>query len=558
MTVVTAARRTLLLVWMLLFGCVAAQADSRPPSWILISPAAVGMREPSLSPLLREVAPMELSRDTFDEGRAGPGQQAVAVTSILGADRWRSAGFTGYGVRVAIIDRGFEGAEELRGTGLPSNVRLRSFRADGDLNAGSEHGTLAARVVTSMAPRAELYLLNFSTPAELAALVDFVTAERIQVVSFSLSFVFVGPGNGTGAVDDVIGRSASDGAFWAVAAGNWAGQHWSGTFTDRSGNTVHEFAPGLEDDGRLYRAQDLITVALRWDNAWGAACDDYDLDLFGPDGALVRASRQVQDCHGDPVEKIEVLATRSGRYRARVIRVVGSAARRFDLVMLGTPDRGDVLDLSTAASSLLEPAEHPSVFTVGAAAAGNPMQVARFSSRGPTVDGRVKPDIIAPSGPQSFGDGSFSGTSAASPYVAAAAALLLEASPGLTPAEVPAQLRDRALDVPPAAADSESGAGLLQMGTVSGFGPLLPPGASAASFVDFTPRDSAVAVYRYRGPSGFPERFGYMLTGSRTPVAFYRLDVVRARFDAFVMRALASVDTFDVFNDGDFIFVRFQ
>ncbi len=501
---------------------------------------------------------LEASRRAAGPGAAASPQQGVSASALVGGDRWRAAGFTGYGVRVAIIDRGFAGYEALRGNGLPATVRARSFRADGNLDAGSDHGTLAARVVASMAPQAQLYLLNFSTQAELAALTSFLAEERIQVVSFSLSFVFAGPGDGTGAVADTIGRSAAGGVFWAVSAGNWATQHWSGTFTDRSGNNVHEFAPRVAENGRAYRVQDLITVALRWDNPWGAACDDYDLELFGPDGTLVRASRVLQDCQGDPVEKIEVLATRDGRYRARVVRVPGAAARRFDLVMLGTPDRGDALDFSTAGSSLLEPADHPAVFTVGAASALNPLQPARFSSRGPTVDGRLKPDLIAPAGPQPFGDGAFAGTSAATPYVAGAAALLLEAFPALSPRELATQLRARALDVPPAGPDADTGAGLLQMGTLSGLGPLLPPRASAAAFTDFTPPDAPLAVFRYRGPSGFPARFGYALTGARSPVAFYRLDIGRARFDLFVMRAPPFVNTFDVFNDGDFVWVRFQ
>lgn len=505
---------------------------------------------------------LQTSRRTGEPDVASPSPISAGPPSapaLIGADRWRAAGFTGYGVRVAIVDRGFAGYEALLGNGLPASTRARSFRADGNLAAGGDHGTLAARAVASMAPQTQLYLLAFSTQEELATLTAYLAQERIQVVSFSISFVFTGPGNGTGAVNDLIGRSVANGTFWAVSAGNWATQHWSGTFLDRSGNTVHEFAPGVEADSRVYRAQDLITVALRWDNLWGAACDDYDLELFDPDGSLIQASRGLQECHSDPVEKIEVLATRDGRYRTRVIRVAGSAARRFDLFMLGTPDRGEELEFSTASASLLEPADQPSVFTVGAASSLNLAQPSRFSSRGPTLDGRIKPDVLAPAGPQPFGDDSFAGTSAATSYAAGAAALLLEAYPVLSPRELADQLRQRALDAPPPGPDSDTGAGLLQMGTLSGLGPLLPAGASAAVFTtDVTQPNAALSVFRYRGPSGFPARFAYTLTGARTPAALYRLDIARARFDLFVMRAPPFVNTFDVFADGDFIFVRFQ
>ena len=58
-----------------------------------------------------------------------------------------------------------------------------------------------------------------------------------------------------------------------------------------------------------FNAGDLITASLRWDDTWGGACADYDIELFSPSGALVRASRDLQDCSGNPVESAQVLAT---------------------------------------------------------------------------------------------------------------------------------------------------------------------------------------------------------------------------------------------------------
>ena len=88
------------------------------------------------------------------------------------------------------------------------------------------------------------------------------------------------------------------------------------------------------------------------------------------------------------------------------------------------------------------------VITVGASDDSD--QIASFSSRGPTSDGRVKPDIAAPGvgivAARASGTAmgqvvdehytSASGTSMATPHAVGAAALLLQANPSLTPREV--------------------------------------------------------------------------------------------------------------------------
>jgi serine protease AprX len=88
------------------------------------------------------------------------------------------------------------------------------------------------------------------------------------------------------------------------------------------------------------------------------------------------------------------------------------------------------------------------VITVGAS--DDHDQIAAFSSRGPTSDGRVKPDIAFPGvgivAARAAGTAmgqvvdehytSASGTSMATPHAVGAAALLLQANPSLTPREV--------------------------------------------------------------------------------------------------------------------------
>ena len=72
--------------------------------------------------------------------------------------------------------------------------------------------------------------------------------------------------------------------------------------------------------------------------------------------------------------------------------------------------------------------------TIGASLAGNAGQLGTFSSRGPTVDGRIKPDVVTIGGKMVSASSvtsestcettTMTGTSMACPHVAAAAALV--------------------------------------------------------------------------------------------------------------------------------------
>ena len=111
-------------------------------------------------------------------------------------------------------------------------------------------------------------------------------------------------------------------------------------------------------------------------------------------------------------------------------------------------------------------------------------RITSFSSRGPTLDGRTKPDLVAPGRDitstvpptttstvggfvtgggnlQGLYYGSLSGTSMAAPHVAGVVALMLEANPGLDPIMVKRMLLATAQDLGGAGADNETGYGFV-------------------------------------------------------------------------------------------------
>ncbi len=105
-----------------------------------------------------------------------------------------------------------------------------------------------------------------------------------------------------------------------------------------------------------------------------------------------------------------------------------------------------------------------------------------FSAQGPTADERVKPDLTgldrvttAAHTRESSETPSFPDTSAATPHVAGAAALVLSAKPNATPDQVQQFLASRVQDIEEAGPDNKSGADDLRLGAPGGTVPATSP-----------------------------------------------------------------------------------
>jgi subtilisin family serine protease len=134
-----------------------------------------------------------------------------------------------------------------------------------------------------------------------------------------------------------------------------------------------------------------------------------------------------------------------------------------------------------------------------------------YSSRGPTKDNRVKPDITAPSHVSTAtygkytGDGpnqnpGFDGTSAAAPHIAGAAALVKQIFPQFTPQQVQEFLEKRAEDRGARGKDNDWGAGQLLLGNVV----VIPNAPANLAAVGRGPREIALTWQdRATNESGF-------------------------------------------------------
>jgi len=159
------------------------------------------------------------------------------------------------------------------------------------------------------------------------------------------------------------------------------------------------------------------------------------------------------------------------------------------------------------------PADADTVITVGAVDSFN--VVTSFSSRGPTADDRIKPDVTAMGlavllpGPDDLGYVRRSGTSFSTPLTAGVVALLLESHPGWGPFEVREALRGTALNH--AAPDNDIGWGLVQGLAANAWTPSTAavargtgPATGLALAAGPNPvRQGAESVIRFAVPAGF-------------------------------------------------------
>jgi chitodextrinase len=157
----------------------------------------------------------------------------------------------------------------------------------------------------------------------------------------------------------------------------------------------------------------------------------------------------------------------------------GLAPEWFQLNVFSKHD----LTSSVSDQSIANPAEssNSGMLAVGASNWETPDTIESFSSRGPTTDKRIKPDIVGTDRGDSvsYGVNGFSGTSQASPHVAGLAALVRERFPAYTPQQVATYLKDNASGVG-TVPNSTWGYGLAQMPL---FEPTAPIDVTATSGV---------------------------------------------------------------------------
>ena len=344
----------------------------------------------------------------------------------------------------------------------------------GGFYSATEHGAAVTEVVHEMAPAAQLYLACTDDEPSVVEAEQWAKKNGAQIINFSVGYFLSGRGDGSGLVGSAVADARAAGILWVNAAGNHAQEHWSGNWTDANGNDFLDFAPGDETNSFVLPNGAGVCGDLKWDE-WPTAKSDFDLGLYSSTtNSFVVSSTTTQNGTQPPIEGV-CYGNTTGAPMTVGWAIFGAnvvSAPRFDLFSVGS---AIPLQYQTAAGSIVDPATSPGALAVGALCWQN-NSLEFYSSQGPTIDGRTKPDMSAQDSMSSvtYGafDGScpsgFAGTSSASPTTAGAAALVKQANPSFKAPQLQAFLEQRAVvDIGAAGVDDQTGAGALRLPNLS-------------------------------------------------------------------------------------------
>ena len=420
---------------------------------------------------VREIIPPESTQGNYT---------SEGVAAHL-ATAWHDKGYRGQGIKVGIIDNGFEGFSDLMGQELPATVKARCYTdidvfssSLADCETDTPHGTASAENVIDMAPEVSLYIATYVSYFDFRNVIDWMISEGVSVINRSLGGGFEGPGDGTYPFSysrlNTIDRAVEGGIVFLNSAGNNASVTWfqdsrpSISDQDGDGDGWIEFAEGdiansagyVDRDTQTQRLSEgtKVYAYLRWEDTWPGASTDIDLYLYDSNSnELIAGATDPQAGRrwDVPVETLFAEIPKDGEFELMLFYRGGELP---DWIQLIAPKTG-LLEHRTEGYSINGPSEsaNPGMLTVGATHYWDTHTIADYSSQGPTIDGRFKPDIVgaACGATASYEfyrrDGnrcSYGGTSSASPHVASLAALVKQRFPAYTPEQVVNYLKDNA------------------------------------------------------------------------------------------------------------------
>ena len=389
-----------------------------------------------------------------------------------------------------------------------------------------DEGRAMLQIVHDLAPGAQLLFHHgLGGKAGYATAIADLAAAGVDVIVDDLMYLDE-PMFQDGVVAQAVDSVTASGVAYFSAAGNAGRKSYVAPFDDsgvifciefflpigdcdpiyeRVGR-MHDFDPRPGADFvDLYQSitvpiDTVLNVALQWDEPFGGPGPDNDHDIVLLDetgGIYFTISANDNITTGEGWEVLQFQNAEVLGYGDKFTLIItyddvdsqGPPAALLKTVIFGS---ASIDEFATSSSTVMGHANAAGAQATGAAfflqtpefgvspplpqlyssAGGTPILFNTNGTRKNTAELRAKPEISAVDGvnttfffDDSYGnDGidDFFGTSAAAPHAAAIAALMLQAAPGATPAQIKSAMQASAIDMHTAGFDEDTGAGLVQ------------------------------------------------------------------------------------------------
>lgn len=413
-------------------------------------------------------------------------------------------GVDGSGIKIGVISDSFNktGAAvtvntqimngNLPGIGNP-NGYTTSIQVVKDSASGGDEGRALMEIIHDLAPGAELMFHsafnNFTDGAtqlnSIANAIDALVANGADIIIDDVALANQ-PFFQDGPTTQAVNAAKAAGVAYFTSSGNYGSEAWRGAFNGGIGGT-QDFDLDAGEGGDttmdiLVPQGGMVQVLVQWDDPYpsisGGTASDFDVRLFDPAlNSDVDSSNRVQGDGLDPWERI--IETNPGpgskQYGVIIEHVSGDTDHDLKIIVLGgsISDDDDTNDPTMWGHKSAEGAvsvaahRHNMLNNIEPFSSIGPVDILFDGAGNPIFDLREGPLITAPDGVSTTttGYGTFFGTSAAAPHVAAVAALMLERASDLgvmlTVDNLYQILFDTAVDIETLGFDYESGYGRL-------------------------------------------------------------------------------------------------
>lgn len=358
---------------------------------------------------------------------------------LMNSGGYNNGGATGSGLRIAILDGGFDMLSEAIVAGVvPLGYGANYDWSGGGLQGGSQHGTACLESAYDHAPDATYYLHRVTNATQMGNAVNQAISDGVDIISHSASRYNTGWNDNSGPACSAAQDAVDAGMLFFTSAGNRNGTHWQGEFEDDDNDNWHEWSGADERNNFDVNGDGVVRLRLQWDSP--SFFDYYDLFLYDASNNSILASSTSNSSFE------ELFWTNPSSFSARNVYVAvrgSSSAGSHPTFELFNHDTGndDFQHFSTSASTT-SPSNCTAgnVISVGAVSRfdytslpGTSNIIEDFSSRGPSNEGSSVLDLVAPDLTTAWVyGGNFSGTSCSTPNAAGAAAAFWSANPNLS------------------------------------------------------------------------------------------------------------------------------